>query len=189
MKDTKSEIIEISICEFSKKGYLGASLSSIANTVGIKKPSLYNHFISKEILFIKCIDIAFQRRLSYAEALNNSDHTQEDLKIFLKHILLDNIKYIKFNYQACFFPATEKIAEHVKLYFFQFEKIIDESFYKIFENEIPDCREEWDELFETIKLFICGWITKRCYIESLSFGEMDSSINKSVDKLCRRIFK
>lgn len=49
--DTRQEILDAAAIEFSEKGYEGTSLRDIAKRVGIKPPSIYNHFKSKnEIL-------------------------------------------------------------------------------------------------------------------------------------------
>ncbi|WP_168188812.1 TetR/AcrR family transcriptional regulator [Thermoflavimicrobium daqui] len=49
---TAQKIKEAALKQFSKSGYEGASLSKIASEVGIKKPSIYAHFRSKEDLFL-----------------------------------------------------------------------------------------------------------------------------------------
>ena len=41
---------------FSQKGYEGTALSEIAEKVGIKKPSIYAHYKSKEALFLSVVD-------------------------------------------------------------------------------------------------------------------------------------
>ena len=51
MSDTrKEEIIMATLKLASQKGLKGVSMSMIAESVGIKKPSLYNHFKSKDEL-------------------------------------------------------------------------------------------------------------------------------------------
>ena len=46
MEDTKQRILEKSLELFSTKGYDSVSVGEIAKAVGIKAPSLYNHFPS-----------------------------------------------------------------------------------------------------------------------------------------------
>jgi AcrR family transcriptional regulator len=48
MGETKNEIFKAALEIFSKYGYHSASMRQIAEHVGIKKASLYNHFPSKE---------------------------------------------------------------------------------------------------------------------------------------------
>ncbi|MDQ0198729.1 TetR/AcrR family transcriptional regulator [Neobacillus ginsengisoli] len=48
---TKDKIIAAALALFAKNGYEGTSLSEIAKAVGIQKPSIYNHFKSKEEIF------------------------------------------------------------------------------------------------------------------------------------------
>ncbi|WP_167555465.1 TetR/AcrR family transcriptional regulator [Gottfriedia acidiceleris] len=49
---TKDKIIAAALALFSKNGYEGTSLTEIAKVVGIQKPSIYNHFKSKEDIFL-----------------------------------------------------------------------------------------------------------------------------------------
>ncbi len=41
---------------FAERGYAGASMSGIARRVGIRKPSLYNYYSSKEELFLELLE-------------------------------------------------------------------------------------------------------------------------------------
>lgn len=50
-EDTKRKIIEKALELFSAKGYDSVSVGEIAKAVGIKAPSLYNHFSSKQAIF------------------------------------------------------------------------------------------------------------------------------------------
>lgn len=49
---TKDKIIAEALSLFAKNGFKGTSLADIAKAVGIQKPSIYNHFKSKEEIFL-----------------------------------------------------------------------------------------------------------------------------------------
>ena len=50
-EDTKQRIIDKALELFSERGYDAVSVGEIAAAVGIKAPSLYNHFPSKQAIF------------------------------------------------------------------------------------------------------------------------------------------
>ena len=50
-EDTKQKILEKALELFSAQGYDSVSVGEIAKAVGIKAPSLYNHFPSKQAIF------------------------------------------------------------------------------------------------------------------------------------------
>lgn len=50
-ENTKQKIIETALTLFSERGYDAVSVGEIAEAVGIKVPSLYNHYPSKEAIF------------------------------------------------------------------------------------------------------------------------------------------
>ena len=50
-ENTKEKILETALELFSEKGYDSVSVGEIAEAVGIKAPSLYNHFPSKQAVF------------------------------------------------------------------------------------------------------------------------------------------
>ncbi|OKL36069.1 TetR/AcrR family transcriptional regulator [Domibacillus mangrovi] len=77
---------------FAEHGYAGTSLAQISEQVGIKKPSIYAHFKSKEHLFSALLDDAFASELrilygqsSLFELLNNyvKRHANDALFRFL----------------------------------------------------------------------------------------------------------
>ncbi len=49
--DTKRQILDKALQLFSERGYDAVSVGEIAKEVGIKAPSLYNHFQSKQAIF------------------------------------------------------------------------------------------------------------------------------------------
>lgn len=50
-EDTKQKILDKALELFSAQGYDSVSVGQIAKAVGIKAPSLYNHFPSKQAIF------------------------------------------------------------------------------------------------------------------------------------------
>ena len=50
-EDTKQKILDKALELFSTRGYDAVSVGEIAKAVGIKAPSLYNHFPSKQAIF------------------------------------------------------------------------------------------------------------------------------------------
>lgn len=50
-EDTKQKILDKALELFSSKGYDSVSVGEIAKAVGIKAPSLYNHYPSKQAIF------------------------------------------------------------------------------------------------------------------------------------------
>ena len=49
--DTKKKILEVALTLFSEKGYGNVYVGQIAEGVGIKAPSLYKHYKSKQAIF------------------------------------------------------------------------------------------------------------------------------------------
>lgn len=65
MGNTVNEIKKTALFYISKYGYEGTSLKDIAQKVGIKTPSIYSHFDSKEQLFLSIIkDLKIKERES-----------------------------------------------------------------------------------------------------------------------------
>lgn len=68
---TRQKIIKEAFQIFAEKGYRGTSLNEIAEKVGIKKPSIYVHFKSKEDLFLTILDLEVENFMSYINNVIN----------------------------------------------------------------------------------------------------------------------
>ena len=55
-EDTKQKILDEALRLFSERGYDAVSVGEIAQAVGVKAPSLYNHFPGKQAIFEAIVD-------------------------------------------------------------------------------------------------------------------------------------
>ena len=82
-EDTRKRIIEKALELFSTRGYDAVSVGEIAKSVGIKAPSLYNHFPSKQAIFDAIVE---ETALQYQRDTDRIDiHVQDaaqDIPVF-----------------------------------------------------------------------------------------------------------
>ena len=71
--DTKKKILDVALTLFAEKGYGNVYVGHIAEGVGIKAPSLYKHYKSKQDIFDECVKF-FYRRMEDAITKNNADN-------------------------------------------------------------------------------------------------------------------
>ena len=60
-EDTKRKIMDAALALFSAKGYDAVSVGEIAAAVGIRAPSLYNHFAGKQAIFDAIVEDTAKR--------------------------------------------------------------------------------------------------------------------------------
>jgi AcrR family transcriptional regulator len=91
--DLKDRIIHESLRLFSRKGYLGTSISDIMQAANTSKGGFYNHFASKEDLFYEVLDQA--RRIWREKTLAGLDEVESPVGKVRK--LLENYRdrYLK----------------------------------------------------------------------------------------------
>ena len=68
--DTKKKILDVALTLFSEKGYGNVFVGQIAEGVGIKAPSLYKHYESKQDIFNAILDEMRERYNKKAVDLN-----------------------------------------------------------------------------------------------------------------------
>ena len=68
--DTKQRILEEALTLFSEKGYANVYVGDIAARVGIKAPSLYKHYKSKQAIFDAILAKMDERFMDQAKELN-----------------------------------------------------------------------------------------------------------------------
>ena len=106
-----NEIKEAALKFFTIHGYEGASLSQIAEEVGMKKQSIYAHFKGKDDLFLQVLRDAKETELSsklqYFSKVD-SENPEKDLYGFLQLVidLFQKNEHIKFWLRMSFFPPA-----------------------------------------------------------------------------------
>lgn len=65
----KEQLLDVALDVFAHHGYHGTSMNDVAESAGITKPVLYQHFTSKRALYLALIDEAGRRLL---EAVTNA---------------------------------------------------------------------------------------------------------------------
>ena len=81
--NTKKKILDEALTLFSEKGYANVFVADIAKAVGIKAPSLYKHYKSKQDIFNAILDEMKQSYDNQAAMLNmNGNNAQVDAMVF-----------------------------------------------------------------------------------------------------------
>ena len=129
---TANRIIEIALDHFAENGYEGASLAHIAEQVGIKTPSIYAHFKSKDDLFLRVIEQTIHDELKLLREFceRNRDNTvQHQLFELIAQYKdrYDNDNSVKFLLRMMFFPPVSLqalVMEHINAYLDKMEQML-----------------------------------------------------------------
>ncbi|WP_064093198.1 TetR/AcrR family transcriptional regulator [Rossellomorea aquimaris] len=125
--DNKQLIKTVALDLFGQKGYEDTSLKEIATAVGIKKPSIYNHFESKEDLFLAVLEDLSASEISAYEnaALNmNSKHPMKNVRILFDlfcHRLMTTKEALLWK-RVTFFPP-KPFKDVIQEKFIHFERV------------------------------------------------------------------
>ena len=89
--DTKQRILDEALTLFSEKGYANVYVNDIAEKVGIKAPSLYKHYKSKQAIFDAIIDEMNHRFEEQAQSLSiDGTDPSKDAKVY-EHLDEDHL--------------------------------------------------------------------------------------------------
>jgi AcrR family transcriptional regulator len=61
--ERREQIIAVAVAVFARSGYHGASMNDVAEAAGVTKPVLYQHFASKQDLYLALIDDVGKRMI------------------------------------------------------------------------------------------------------------------------------
>lgn len=131
-------IIMAAFARFAAQGYDAASMAQIASDAGIRKPSIYAHFKSKETLFLHLMENAFSCESEclgrLAQGVLNPDKA-------LKQYLLETIsRYdanprLRFWLRAIYLPPTGLEAE-IGAYDNGFARLLENSLDCLFRQDL-----------------------------------------------------
>lgn len=82
-EDTKQKILDKALALFSSRGYDAVSVGEIAQAVGIKAPSLYNYFPSKQAIFDALVEsVAAQYTRDTDQISIHVQNAPQDIPVF-----------------------------------------------------------------------------------------------------------
>ena len=84
---TSDRILDAAEDLFAEKGYSATSLGDVADRVGIRSPSLYNHFRNKEALYAAVLDRLLVDFTSPLAELASGPVTREQVVHWLEYIV------------------------------------------------------------------------------------------------------
>jgi AcrR family transcriptional regulator len=155
-EQTKQNILNASLKLFAIKGYEETSLSEIAQIVGIKTPSIYGHFSSKENLFKSLVDHVTESYLEFTQTIFNdieSLSTEEKLYMLLKKVnAYSNHEDFGLFLKKYFFIPPEQFED----LFIQKSKKVDEEIKTFIRSVIKEHDGSWTRDEETIvETYLC----------------------------------
>ena len=150
---TKQKILNEALTLFSEKGYSAVYVGDIADAVGIKAPSLYKHYKSKQAIFDSCVEV-FSERM---EQVRNK-------------LRLPYTPNAEINYQTASMETIIEIA--INLFVFYLQDGVAAKFRKMLMIERYH-NSELNELFEN--LFMDGAVRHE---EKIFFDLIDAKIIK-----------
>lgn len=97
-EDTKQRILDKALELFSTQGYDSVSVGEIAKAVGIKAPSLYNHFPSKQAIFDAIMEFTAAQYEADTDQINiHVQNAAQDIPIFTEitaDVLFEKVRQI-----------------------------------------------------------------------------------------------
>lgn len=91
----RAQLLELATRVFGEKGYQRTSMDDIAQSAGVTKPVLYQHFASKETLYSEVLDIIAERMMTEVQAVREVEGGSEErirfgLELFYRFVSLQN---------------------------------------------------------------------------------------------------
>ncbi|MBD9138681.1 MAG: TetR/AcrR family transcriptional regulator [Clostridiales bacterium] len=97
-EDTKQRILDKALELFSTQGYDSVSVGEVAKAVGIKAPSLYNHFPSKQAIFDATMKSTAEQYETDTDQINiHVQNAAQDIPVFTEitaDVLFEKVRQI-----------------------------------------------------------------------------------------------
>lgn len=181
---TVTKIKEAALRLFAQYGYEATPLSEIAKAVGIKAPSLYAHFKSKEELFLVIFDDVLQAHLGRAaalEAIIEGKSVHDKLYTILQdacQTYLLSEEHITFLKRAMLFPPGS-LQQELRTRFAGSETALSKVLTDIFEEGMNDGiirREKKEDLLASYYCLLDGSFIQQFYYARSDFESRIQSV-------------
>jgi AcrR family transcriptional regulator len=97
--ERREQILDMAMQVFAKLGYHGASMNEIAEAAGVTKPVLYQHFDSKQALYLALLDEVGRRMINAiqkatAGAANGKAQTELGFQAYFRWVADDHDAFL-----------------------------------------------------------------------------------------------
>ena len=141
--DTKHRILEAALTLFAKKGYANVYVGDIAEMVGIKAPSLYKHYKSKQAIFDAILEEMQQRYCAKAGILNlDGQDANIDAQMFLN---ISEEKLVKTGTNLFLYFLHDEYASRFRK-MLTMEQFYNQELAKLYDNQYVDGPLEYQGL-------------------------------------------
>jgi len=118
VKPTAERVLDVAEELFAEKGFKAASLGDVAQRVGIRSPSLYNHFRNKEALYLAVLERLIERFVAPLLELQEGPLSRErirdwQVRMVRMHVTNPNLARLLQHEALCDGPGTELISERL----------------------------------------------------------------------------
>ena len=91
----REQILDVSVQVFAHRGFHSTSMNDVADAAGVTKPVLYQHFDSKQDLYLALLDEAGARlrnavRKAVADATSGKQQTELGFKAYFRWVADDH---------------------------------------------------------------------------------------------------
>ena len=144
--ETKSKILESAKNEFLEKGFMNASLRTIASNAGVTTGAMYRHFKDKDALFCALVDDAIAVTTKTVMLADSAHHLDFGNPVSQEHFEIENketnnlLSYIYDNFDI-FTPLLTKAAGSTHEHFQEkicelYTKNCEQTFNWMYKNQI-----------------------------------------------------
>lgn len=111
----RAQLLELATRVFTLKGYQATSMDDIAAAAGVTKPVLYQHFASKETLYVEVLDIIGTSMIDEARTIGEGEgdtlvRVRRGLHRFYEFVALDNSLRLFTGYEMISDTVQQKVA-------------------------------------------------------------------------------
>ena len=110
--NTKEKIIYEALGLFSRKGFDSVYMNEIAEAVGIKTPSLYKHYKSKQAIFDACCDTFYEKIRAESSIIGLPDNNEMQAyysKVTLVEMINNTIQLFEYHLSDYFVSNFRKL--------------------------------------------------------------------------------
>jgi AcrR family transcriptional regulator len=97
--ERRDQILDVAVQVFARRGYHGTSMNDVAEAAGVTKPVLYQHFESKQALYLALIEDVGNRMITAiakatAGAVNGKMQTELGFQAYLRWVADDRDAFL-----------------------------------------------------------------------------------------------